>query len=118
VLSLYVPNWIVEVMESITREEMIKRGICTANRLFQQLCYPKLHGNVEPHRIEYLHISHDIDYHNQTEIPRALMRKRRAAPGQPRLLVHVPIPEVAPPPYIIGYKRIDIWFNFFGIYKI
>ena len=105
-------------MESIKREEMINRRICTTSRIFQQLCYPKLHGNVEPHRIEYLNIYHDIDYHNQTEIPRALMRERKPEPGQPGVLVYAPIPEVAPPPYITGYGRIDIWFIFRELIKM
>jgi hypothetical protein len=112
---LYIPNWFVEMMESIKREEMISRGICTTNRLFQQLCWPKLHGKVEPHRIGYMQITYNYDRSNPVGSPHAIIKKINRQSG---LLETVQIPGVAPPHYITGFDCIDIRFIFLEMKNI
>lgn len=92
-----VPNWLIEMLTWIERIEMANSPLSTSSWVFEQLCGPKLHGQVEPHAVGPLDLIGEQD---------AVSRDWRGIARYKNKLVA--LPSTPPPEYITGFKRIRI----------
>lgn len=88
-------------MAWIKRIEMANSPLSFSCRLFQQLCWPKLHGDVKPHKIPYLDFfSAQINLGNSQALLRINHKKI------------TPIASTPPPEYIVGLNSIKSKWDF------
>lgn len=99
-----IPNWLMfDTFPWINRKEMAISSLSTSSETFRQLCWPKLHQNVMPHKIEHLDIFRaQYEFGNE----RALVRIKRNANWYSEGII--PIASIPSPNYIVGIKQIEI----------
>ena len=85
------------------RVEMADSKLSTSSWTFKQLCWPKLHGKVEPYKVAYLRFKQG-ERDESTGIFQSKLEK-----GSMR--IEIPIACVPPPKYIIGFDRIKIRYE-------
>jgi hypothetical protein len=95
-----IPNWLIEVLKWIKRVEMADSKLSTSNLAFKQLCWPKLHQNVKPYKVNELYFRGE---RNEMCIYQAKLGKyRRNSKG------NIPIACIPPPNYITGFDYLQI----------
>jgi hypothetical protein len=97
-LFSYVPNWLIEVLAFIYRKEMANSSLSTINKIFQLLCWPKLHQKVKPHKIPKLRCT---AIHDELGNLRAQFRRRDTNEI-------IPIASAPAPHYIDGIGLIEL----------
>ena len=109
-----VPNWYIEVLEFIKRKEMIE--LSTTNWTFLLFCWPKLHGNVQPHKVDNLQFIGRLNEHNIHEAKllkfgrsgRLLNEGYNIFEAEWLARIGIPIACTPPPEYITGFGKIYI----------
>jgi hypothetical protein len=55
----YIQNWLIDSLPWIGRKELANSSLSTSCETFRQLCWPKLHQKVKPHKIPNLQCTHN-----------------------------------------------------------